>query len=423
VFTFGMMFAVATLISALTLRIKRQEQNAREREARTATLYALSRDLGSVFDDHGAALVLAQHASDVFRSGASVLVSKDGALETSARVGDIPFDVAEHGVVRFTLEHGRPAGRGTDTLPGARITCIPIQAGASTLGVLALCGGSGRVMSPGDRDFLDAFVRQAALAIERGRLADAAKSSLLRARAEEMRSSLLSAVSHDLRTPLASITGAVTTLRDGSATLDDVQRDDLEQAIQEEAERLERLVANLLEMTRLESGGMTVRRDWVPIDEVVSSALARLDAKLEGRTVHVDLIDAPKLISVDPLLIEQVVLNLVENATKYTPENSTIDIDSHVHDGELELTVADRGPGIPAGDECRVFEKFHRGAHVGIGGVGLGLPICRGIVEAHGGTITVTNRAGGGAAFRVRLPLVGTPPSMQPEPSEREADA
>lgn len=418
VFTFAMMFGVATLISALTLRIKRQEENARAREAQTATLYALSRELGSAFDDRAAAEVLARHAADVFESGTAVLAAKTGAIETLARVGILPTDLTEQGVVRWVLEHGRPAGKGTDTLPGAGITCVPVRVGERVLAVLALASVRSGPLRPDERELLDVFVRQGALALERARLADTAKAAALKARTEEMRSSLLSAVSHDLRTPLATITGAVTTLRDTSATLSPPQRADLEDVIQEEAERLERLVANLLEMTRLETGGVVLRREWVPLDEVVSAALSRLEARLADRTVTVALTGAPPLVSVDPMLLEQVFLNLVENAAKYSPPSTPIDIAATHGAQTLEITVADRGPGIPEADAARVFEKFFRGAHVGIGGVGLGLPICRAVMQAHDGSIRVEARPAGGAIFRLTLPLLGASPEVVAEPSE-----
>ncbi|HEX7670266.1 MAG TPA: ATP-binding protein, partial [Polyangiaceae bacterium] len=176
--------------------------------------------------------------------------------------------------------------------------------------------------------------------------------------------------------------------------------------------RLERLVSNLLDMTRLESGGLSVKRDWVPLEELVSSAIARLDSKLERRVVTTDLPDDLPLLSVDPVLFEQVFWNLLENAVKYTPANSPIDIRARANGSVVTMEVADRGPGFRAGEEPRVFEKFFRGSRTGGGGVGLGLAICRGIVEAHGGTVAAENRPGGGALFRIVLPIVGAPPAM-----------
>ena len=234
-----------------------------------------------------------------------------------------------------------------------------------------------------------------------------------------MRNTLLSTVSHDLRTPLAAITGAATTLRDDWASVPAAQRKELLETVCEEAERLERLVGNLLDMTRVEAGGLRLKREWVPLEELIGAALTRLEPRLTGRPIHTALPEDLPLVSVDPVLLQQVLVNLLENAAKYTPPGSAIDIEAEAAEATVVLRVADHGPGIAAGDEERVFEKFYRGAQVGGHGVGLGLAICRGIVEAHGGTIRAESRPGGGALFRIALPL-GRAPELPPEaePSE-----
>jgi two-component system sensor histidine kinase KdpD len=242
----------------------------------------------------------------------------------------------------------------------------------------------------------------------------------IRVTTEERRSSLLSALSHDLRTPLAAITGAATTLRDESAAIDGAQRRELLETICEEADRLERLVRNLLDMTRLESGALAVKRQWMPLEEIVGSALTRMETQLGGRPVRTDLpVDLP-LVSADAVLLEQVFVNLLENAAKYTPPGSPVEIAARAPAGAgaIVIEVADRGPGIAPRDQTRLFDKFHRGPQAGSAGssgVGLGLAICRGVITAHGGTIAAANRAGGGAVFRMTLPIVGAPP---PAPSE-----
>jgi two-component system sensor histidine kinase KdpD len=234
----------------------------------------------------------------------------------------------------------------------------------------------------------------------------------IRVTTEERRSSLLSALSHDLRTPLAAITGAATTLRDESAAIDSGQRRELLDTICEEADRLERLVRNLLDMTRLESGALVVRRQWMPLEEIVGAALTRVESQLDGRPVRTDLpVDLP-LVSADGVLLEQVFVNLLENAAKYTPPGSPLEIGAHAEAGRVLIEVRDRGPGLPVGKEEAVFEKFVRGTHAGVAGVGLGLPICRAIVEAHGGTIRAENREGGGALFRISMPLPRQPPAV-----------
>jgi two-component system, OmpR family, sensor histidine kinase KdpD len=234
------------------------------------------------------------------------------------------------------------------------------------------------------------------------------------ARIAELRSALLSSVSHDLRTPLAAITGAATSLRD-DPKLSEQTRAELLESICDEAERLERLVSNLLEMTRLESGAVVLRRDWVPIDEIIGSALTRLEARLAGRPVRVELSSGLPMVSVDPVLIEQVFLNLLDNSIKHTPPGSPLEISGFLLDQAVAVDVIDRGPGLTAGSEERVFEMFYRGPTSGVAGAGLGLPICRGIMQAHGGGVSALNGAGGGARFRVVFPRGAEPPRMPAE--------
>jgi len=232
------------------------------------------------------------------------------------------------------------------------------------------------------------------------------------ARTEELRSSLLSAVSHDLRTPLAAITGAATTLRDDTGRLSRQEQLELLDAVCEEAERLERLVRNLLDMTRVQSGALPVEREWVPLEELVGAALGRVQSQLAGRAIGTRLPPELPLLSVDPVLLEQVLVNLLENAAKHTPAGSPVDIEARATEAAVMLEVADRGPGIAPAAAVRVFERFVRGADGNVPGSGLGLAICRGIVEAHGGVIDVRSRPGGGAVFRVSLPRRGAPPEV-----------
>ncbi len=416
--TFAMMIGVGVLISSLTMRIRNQEENARHREARTAALYALSRELGSTLDENQAAQVLSRHAFEVFEGGTAVLLAKGTqGLDLVAHAGAITLGAAENAVARWVLEHAKPAGLGTDTLPGSRVVCVPIGASEKdnrVVGVLALAPRDALLFDMEALTFLEGFVRQGALAIERALLADEAKSAALRARTEEMRSSLLSAVSHDLRTPLATITGAATTLRDNSARVSDAERNDMIETICEEAERLERLVTNLLDMTRLEAG-LRVRREWVPLEEMVGSALNRLEKKLRRHTVRVELASNLPLLSVDPVLFEQVLVNLLENAAKYNPQGTVIEIGAEYTPGVVTIRVADHGVGFAPGDEGKVFEKFYRGAQVGTSGAGLGLAICKGIVEAHGGSVSASSRREGGAVFTIQLPLRDAQPPLAPE--------
>ncbi len=411
--TFAMMFGVGVVMSEFASRLRRQERDAVAREERTAALYELTRELASTDTPSSIAAIAARHAASTFAAKAIVFgVAGNGALRV---IGAAPegaqSDVKDLGVAKWSFEHNELAGLGTDTLPGAKALCAPLHAGQSKLGVLALLPRHKGALRADQRAFLDVFCRQTAAALERARLAEEAKHAELRAQTEEMRSSLLSAVSHDLRTPLASITGAATALRD-DRDLTNPTRSELVDSIVEEAERLERLVANLLDMTRLESGGIALKRDWVPLDEMIGSALTRLEARLDERTVTVSIAQDVPLVLVDPVLFEQVFVNLLENAVKYTPEKSPIDILARRENDRVTVEVRDHGPGLEKGTELQVFDKFYRGPHIGVSGAGLGLPICKGIVEAHGGVIVAESRSGGGATFRISIPSGGPPPSL-----------
>jgi two-component system sensor histidine kinase KdpD len=221
---------------------------------------------------------------------------------------------------------------------------------------------------------------------------------------EQMRSSLLSAMSHDLRTPLASITGAASTLRSQNDRLPLETKQELLESISDEAQRLSRLVGNLLDMTRFESGGVELRRDLYPLEEIVGTVLQRMEPQLQGRTIITDLAENLPMVFVDDVLLGQVLWNLLENAAKYTPAGSPLELAAFDEQDAVIIEVRDRGPGIPPGEEERIFEKFYRGKSDSVRGAGLGLPICRAIVQAHRGTIQALAREGGGTTFRVSLP-------------------
>ncbi len=401
-FTFGMMFAGGLLVSELAARIRQQQHEAVLREERTAALYALSRELGAAPDAVEAAAVVARQAALVFGRAAFVLrPNRQSELEVVARhperaaLGD--------------LERNPP--------PGVHVPSAPIAMRDRQLGVLLLEYASSSPLRAEQIELLHAFASQAALAFERARLADEAQAAALRAETEQMRGTLLSAVSHDLRTPLASITGAASALRDDAA-LGAKDRRELSETICEEAERLERLVANLLDMTRIESGAVVLKREWVPLEEMVGSAFTRLENKLGQRPIRIELPADLPLLFVDPLLLEQVFVNLLENAAKYTPPGSPIDVKAAVQAEQVSVEVLDRGPGLPSGAEERLFEKFYRGTHVGVRGIGLGLAICRWIIRAHSGEIRAYPREGGGAVFRLTIPLTKPLPALTPEVEE-----
>jgi two-component system sensor histidine kinase KdpD len=281
---------------------------------------------------------------------------------------------------------------------------VPLRGASQIVGVLAVAPSAASRLDREGRQMIELVANQTALSIERTTSQHAAEDARVRMQAEEMRSSLLSAVSHDLRTPLASITGAASTLRSQHEKLTPGVRNELLESIADEAERLGRLVANLIDITRLESG-IELRRDGYPLEEIVGSVLQRLERQLRDRKIETHLPEDLPLVYVDDVLAGQLLMNLLENAHKYTPADALVELFAAADDAMVTIEVRDRGPGFEEGDERRIFEKFFRRNIKGVRGVGLGLAICRAIVEAHRGTIEAFNRAGGGAVFRVRLPV------------------
>jgi two-component system sensor histidine kinase KdpD len=324
---------------------------------------------------------------------------------------------ADPAVGQWVYDHAQPAGLGTDTLPAAEAHYLPMMGASGALGVAAVLPSSPRrIFVPEQRRLLEAFVNQIALALERVQLAQQAGAVEMKMESERVRNSLLSAISHDLRTPLATIIGAASSLVEQESRLEAATRIDLARAILDEARRMTRLVNNILDMARLEGGAVRLDRQWYPLEEIVGGVLARLKPRLAGHQVQVELpADLPWVLA-DAVLIEQVLENLIENAVKYTAPGTSIVLSAAARETELEVAVADHGPGLPPGDEKRVFEKFYRVRAEGSqSGVGLGLTICRAIVEAHGGRIWAETRPRGGAVFRFALPLAEMPPSVKAE--------
>jgi two-component system sensor histidine kinase KdpD len=423
--TFGVMLCAALVISTMAARLREQARAARERERRAAALYKLSRELADSQNVEDILTVAVHTVQDVFAARAVILLP-DEAGRVRVRVGDSsllgPGD-HDHGVAQWVFDRGEPAGLGTQTLPAAQALYTPLLGSRGPAGVLGIRPANIRfLLRPDQFRLLETFASQTALAVERAQLAAQAEHARIQIEAERLRNTLLSSVSHDLRTPLAAITGAASSLLETVGTLSPETRRELVESIAEEAGRMNRLVSNLLDMSRLESGALHPSKDWQSVEEVIGAALERLGARLTGRQVDVKLPAGLGLVPLDDVLIEQVVYNLVENAIKYTPPGTPIEIRAESNGREAGIEVLDRGPGLPPGEEQRVFEKFYRAREANRpGGIGLGLTIARGIVEAHGGSMTAANREGGGAMFRFTLPLEGEPPKIEPEATVAEA--
>ena len=416
VVTFTIMLVVSLLISGLAVRVKDQAEAARQRERRTEILYALSRELAAPRRPEDLARLAARQVEELVQ-GPSLVLLPDDADQLQA-TGPPPeafaTDVREGAVADWVFRNGRPAGKGTDTLPAAAFLYLPLPGAQATLGVLALQPRAEMLpLTPEQSGLLEALARQIAAAVERALLERAAGEARVQAERERLRGTLLSSVSHDLRTPLSAITGAASSLLDDE-TLGAASRLELLRTILDEALRLNRLVSNLLDMTRLESGSLQLKREWYSMEEIVGAALARGGDRLGPRRVLVEVPEDLPLVPVDPILIEQLLVNLLENAAKYTPATATVRLAARAAASAVEVVVEDDGPGLPSGQEEKVFEKFYRPTPGGEG-FGLGLAICRAIVEAHGGAIAAEGVQPHGARFRVRLPIVGAPPPVERE--------
>ncbi len=411
-FTFIVMGVVSFVISRLTLRVRQQAEASRQRERRTASLYHLSRDLVRERGKARLSESAAKHIGEVFDSQVVVLIpNEQNTLVIAAPSPDtFTIDQQEFGVAQWVFEHHQPAGLGTDTLPGAKALYLPLIASAGAAGVIGIRPRTlTDSVDPEQFHFLEAFANQTAMAIERAFLAKEAHRASLTAERESLRNTLLSSISHDLRTPLSAITGAVSTLLQTGVTIDQNGRLELLQTIHEEAEHLNRMIRNVLNMTRLESGVIKINKEWQSLEEIVGVVLDRLGDRLKDHSLTMKLPANLSLIPFDGLLLEQVFMNLFENVMKFTPKGTPLELSATQDQFGVTIELADHGPGIPPGQEERIFEKFVR-SHGAEGGVGLGLAICRAIITAHGGRIWAENRPGGGAVFRFTLPVAEPPP-------------
>jgi two-component system sensor histidine kinase KdpD len=413
------MLASGLIISGLTLRLRRQAEWARQRGMATAALYAMSRTLLQTRDLEDMVPEAARQLSSVFDAKVAVLLPDEAGNLKAADLGDIAYtlDERESAVADWTFRHGESAGLGTSTLPLAAAHYHPLSASGGPAGVMGLKPSEpSALLDPERLHLLETFTNQVGLALERARLVSRARAVETEIDMERLRNSLLSAVSHDLRTPLASIMGSSSTLIEKADLLPPETRRELEDEIYDEAEHLNRLVGNLLDVTRLEAGALALQREWSSIEEIVGVVLARLSRSLARHPVTTSIPSDLPLLPMDPVLIEQALFNIVDNAVRHTPPGTPIVVSAEERPGDVVISVADAGPGIAPGDEEQIFEKFHR-AKQGKpgGGVGLGLTISKGIVAAHGGRVWVESRAGAGAVFRFSLPRVGNPPSIPEE--------
>ena len=414
-FTFAVMLGVGLIVGQLTAGLRFEAKAATHRERRSRALFEYARALSSVLMREQVIEVTEQTVAVEFRAKARIF-----ALDMQDRLEFPPIGANDDGIdlgtAQWAMSHNEAAGLGTDTLAGSHWLYLPLKTPMRARGVLAVRPEDARLLLvPEQRQQLETFAALLAVALERVHYVEVAQSATVQMESERLRNSLLAAVSHDLRTPLASIYGSSELLVQQTRGLPDAAVE-LAQGIASGARRMNAMVGNLLDMARLQSGSVQLNRQWQPLEEVVGSALQAAATALGKRRVVTAIPHDLPLLNFDAVLLERVLGNLVENAAKYTPADSTVTISASVRDEEVVTTVEDDGPGLPIGREEALFEKFARGERESATpGVGLGLAICRAIVEAHGGRIWVDSGGGvrehRGARFHFSLP-VGTPPEL-----------
>ncbi len=407
--TFAVMLVVGLVTGQLTAGLRFQARVATHREARSRALFEAARDLSNMLTNEQAMEVARAVISREFRAkvGIYVLDANDRLQAPTTNTAGLDL-----GTAQWTLDHNQPAGLGTDTLAGSAWLYLPLKATMRCRGVLAVQPDEPRfLLVPEQRQQLETFAALTAMALERVHYIDVAQSATVQMESERLRNSLLAALSHDLRTPLAALVGMAEMLNASQPALSE-QQQEMATAIREKSLRMNDMVTNLLDMARIQSGEIRLRVEWQSMEEIIGSAVKSAQGVLGQRALSVQIDPGVPLVECDAVLIERVLANLLENAGKYTPARSPVEIQVHPFDAELRVSVRDHGPGVAKGQEEAIFEKFTRGnAESATPGVGLGLAICRAIVEAHRGRIWVEPTSPHGATFTFSLSL-GTPPSI-----------
>ena len=406
--TFFGLLVVGLAISHLTSLVREQAEAAQAREAQTAALYELGRDLTVTAGLDAVAQTVISHISQTFgREVAIFLPEENGPLKLYAASPGLVIIENELAVADWSFKRSQAAGRGTDTLPDASMRYQPLKTTGGVVGVLGVKPENAhQYLSADQRRTLDTFTNQAAMAIERARLIEQTRHAEILEITDKLQSALLNSISHDLRTPLVTITGALSSMADENVQLDEPSRRSLIETARGEADRLNRLVGNLLDMTRLEAGVVQIHPELCDVQDVIGSALEQLDARLAERAIQIDAPPELPLVSIDFVLISRVLVNILDNALKYSPAGTPIDIHAHVAGHYLEIAVADQGGGIQPEDLTRIFDKFYRVQRPdNVTGTGLGLSISKGIVEAHGGFMAAENNQTGGTTITIALPV------------------
>ena len=408
---FALYFVVAIVLGQLVARIRTQEEAERRREERAVALYEFTRDLVEAGSRDEVVWQLVAQISRVFRAPVGVLLHQNGTLAAHPD-GALTFSEKELGVADWAFRQRKAAGRFTDNLPGAEAFHLPLVTERKAFGVLVVKLPGGH-LTVAQRDLLEAFARQAALILDRVELRAAAEQARLLAESEKFSRALLNSISHELRTPLAASTSAASALAAAESITSEQGRQLIDEILQANA-RLNRVVGNLLDVARLESGQVRPRLDWHDARDLVQTTLRELQRDLASHPVSTALPSDPLLVRIDFSLLRHALSNLLLNAVHHTPAGTPVEVKAALAGGQLRLSVADRGPGIPPESLPRIFDKFVRGPAAPTGGSGLGLTIVKGFVEAQGGAVGADNRPGGGVVFTLTLPQPDPPPLVEP---------
>ncbi|MER0216495.1 MAG: sensor histidine kinase KdpD [Nitrosomonas sp.] len=403
-FTFTLMLLIALIIGQLAAKLRFEATTANIRERRAQALAALSKELSGALTVEQVVEIANRHVSGTFNSSVAVfLPSSQEKIKVAGTSSSQP--IADTAVAQWVYDHQLPAGFGTQTLSAAVSHYLPLKAPMRTRGVLVLEAKNLLFLDePEEKRLLDTFAAQIALALERVHYVEVAQDALVLMEGERLRNSLLSAISHDLRTPLTALVGLASTLTDSN--LPENSQKELAIAIQNEAQQMSDLVTNLLDMARLQTGGVKLKKDWQSIEEIVGSACMQLHRVLATHKLVISIPPNLPLCECDPILIQRVIVNLLSNAAKFTSAGSIITISAAAENNEMAIVIEDNGPGLPRGQETRLFDKFTRGeTESNKPGVGLGLALCKAIIEAHDGKIFAENCIDSGARFTIKLPL------------------
>jgi len=411
---FLLYFAIAIIAGNLAARLRSQEQLARSRAERTTALYALAHEMAAAVDMDDVLRAANSQIAAVFDAETAILLASGETLSPRPHPsGTLTLDDKEFSVALWAFENRKAAGRFTDTLPLATAQFLPLQAADRAVGILGIRTRAADPLSFEQELLLETFASQLALAVERERLNEAAQHNAMLRESERLFTTLLNSISHELRTPLATINGAAGGLLNPQTGGNGETRRQLARDIQDASSRLNRLVANLLDMSRLEAGRLQLKREWCDMGDIIGVAVKRLESYFAGRPLTIDLAPDLPLLQLDFVLMEQVIVNLLDNACSYTPAGAPIAIAAARRGGDVIVTLTDHGPGIAPADIDHIFDKFYRAPSAATGGTGLGLSIARGLVEAHGGALTAENVRGAGARFTIRLPATDTPPPVR----------